>query len=563
LLYLVAALVLAGGALALGTLTNPSTTPSADDAEQTSTTTRTTRPQPPSVDIDTFAPDHIEVGEPLYWVLGADLTNSHPVAILAHEGWFYLFGSSTPDWDHGQASGLQAWRSETGIEWEDLGQVIPEDTKISSVASSDYGLIAMSPGPVGESFSVWRSTDGISWVETPGPPLAEGSGPVLPTAVAASDRLIVVAGQQVNDPTELLADRLEQRVGLEVDLHRYGWSQYSDETGPGISIHGPLGIPILTVSLDELNLSEQEQAIVLGAYHGNQGEASVWIRWDDSDWQHGTIDGSTWIEAIEPLPQGGFMAVGWGTTGESGWTSFDGLEWSGLEFNARPPFSLESWGDKLVGPSDNGEAGLLVSGDGLEWTDTPLYLNFPRPLSWGLGPYAAGDGGLVASVESWRDFGGPSELPDPPTLTSGEIELTLDFEMGNVIVRHGEESTSFAMWSNFLPETVQADLATESLVFRDTESGDEIGTFTFDQINTAEDEFWGTRYDGDLMPFLAHSTDGEDWSIETMERAFGPGVGVVDLAVGNGRVVALVVSSTDRFRPDPSPGFTLWSAELP
>ncbi|HEU4320152.1 MAG TPA: hypothetical protein VFS66_08725 [Acidimicrobiia bacterium] len=560
-LFLIAALVLAGGALALGNLTNPSTE-AAEESEQTSTT-RASRPQPPSVDLDTFTPDQIEVGDPLDWVRAVEFTDMHPVAVVEHEGWVYLFGSPAPYWVGGQANGLRAWRSESGSEWEDLGQVIPEDTSISGIVSSEYGLIAMSPGGLGETFSVWRSVDGVQWRETQGPPLQEGSGPILPLAVAATDRLIVVAGQETNNPAQMLMDRIEDELGVEVDLHRNGWSQAPDSDSVGIVIHGPVGLPIMTVDLEELGMSELEQQIVLGAHQGNQGDTSVWIRWDDSEWQHGTMDGADWVGALAVHPLGGFIATGWGSTGESGWTSFDGLEWGRLPLGPIPS-TFERWGEVLVGPTHSSEVGLVVSDDGEEWSETPLYLSFPRPIGWGINTFAAGEAGLVASVDGWVDRSGTIRVPEPPTLTSGDIELTIDFEMGQVSAhRNDEEVLSFTTWSNVVPEHLRADPATETIYIDDPATGEQIAAFTFDELQAAEDDYWSERHLGDQLPFVAFSRDAEEWSIQSTETAFGPDLRIADLEVTGDGFIALMVPAANHFRPEAVGGFSVWSARAP
>jgi hypothetical protein len=229
-------IAVAGVAFGIGRVTAPT---EETEAASPSTTTAT-------IVIET-------VGEPLDWSESADIGETWPVGLVEHGGTLYLFG--TPDVPFGpempEGSGLDAWASDDGDGWESLGSVISSPALVREVVSTPQGLIAIGTdadgGPV-----VWISRDARQWSvsELPIDGSSQPGTQIDLSAAGANDEVVVVFGNSFFNPEDLVRDAIEDEFG---DLGDFGGMGFGGPAGPFI-VYGPLGIPILSATAEELDI---------------------------------------------------------------------------------------------------------------------------------------------------------------------------------------------------------------------------------------------------------------------------------------------------------------------
>ena len=547
ILFLAAVGVLVGG-LIFGSLTTPE--PAA--IEETSSST-TTAPLEKPVDLENFTIDQIAVGVPLEWTKATEVAESYVHALVEHQGWVYLFGSYQSLWD-GDGQGLRAWRSLDGAGWESLGQVIGPPHLIVNVSSTAQGLLALEAGRSGDPARVWLSEDGILW--TPSDlPIAESGYQVItwPMAAGATDRLLVVAASDQFDIGRLFEERLSELTGSPLDLSKLGvnWDLLPDDIR--FTIWGPLGIMIYQATGTELGLTEEERERIRT---GMTPEATVRVlsNWDDTGWQDGTIEVS-WIDSINPAPDGALVVLGYGSYGPRTWSSHDGLTW---EETGPPegPYQITPWGDRLIGVADNGRPETMVSADGENWEATGLVDHFPLGLGWGPNHLSAGAGGIALTVEAW--LGSPAFSGSTQPLEMARNGHVFTFDLNNAVIRLDEADTSLT-WSQSSP-WIEGDLFARTITLLDPETGEAMATFELDELTELEQRYWSPIREPQHHVAFVFSPDGSNWTIQDTSSVFGETAWISDLEVTESRVIA-VVANGDGY-PEAS-GFEIWTAAIP
>lgn len=556
--FLIAVVVLGCGALLFAVLTTP------DQIQAIDETTTTTRPLPPPtrptlVNVENFDVTQIETGTQLRWTPAGQFEDFYPFDLVRHDGFIYLLASTATLWDP-SSGGMAVWRSTDGTDWVTIGEVLDPSHKITSVGATAQGLVAIESAE--EGLVVWRSSNGEIWApETIASEAVSGSR-AFATSVGGNDRLLVVYGYLQFDPTEMLEERIEATYGVSVDLTEYGYSPNFGPEDMTITIHGPLGLPVLTASADDMGLSEDERSTL---QHGNIDEESlVWASWDGGEWAQSQIEGLGWVNSIAARDDGSLVAVGWGNTGANIWVSYDGIIWE--EERVHPePSTIERWGDRFVGPDSIGDASILTSVDGIEWEETGVEQHLPRPIGWSIGPMAASERGIAAYAGGWHHVAlSDDDFADPPVLTDGDLAVTIDFQSGRLDVAFGEDTRDISLWGASVPDGLEVDLARELVVFSDPQTGEEWGSLTFGELRDAEANYWPHYRDANPLPVFLYSADGETWNLQGLEDELGvdsPYVATMEMTE-DGRVV--IVVQTEPFAgPDGEPGFGIWAADLP
>lgn len=560
-----AAAALATGALTLGALTPPEETAA---LETSTTSTSTPEELDTPIDLENFTVGEIARGQPLQWERSEAFQDGFARQLVSHDGVLYLFGNRQSPWD-GEAGGLLAWRSVDGVRWEAIGQVIDDGQFLGEVTSTGQGLVALESGPAG--FTIWRSHDARVWTSEVVPVEVEHElGVVYPQAVGGSDRLLVVTGHVQIDTTTLLEQRIAETTGVPIDTSPYGWGTDITSEDVRVIVYGPLGIPAMTFTGDELELSEEERGWMTHGY-SPADETLVWvsqtgvISGEGLGWRQTRIEGSSWIDSIVVYPGFDVVAYGYGNTGAAAWASYDnGLSWEahvpGSPVSA--PYLVHPWGeDDFVGLDANGRADVLISDDGEEWIGTELDSFFPIDIGWGAGPIGAGLGGIAVAVEGWGEPGARLEPHDPVILSRDGATLTLDFESGAARLDVGDTELTWMIYSGEALTNIRADFEERSITFLSADAGVPLASFTFDEMSNAENEYWSTRGGETVYRAFAYSLHGDDWAIQDVSSFLGDTGWIGDLAVTEDRVVALVSSIT--YGPGSNPGFEIWTAPIP
>jgi hypothetical protein len=563
--FAIAACALAAGVLALGALTTPEETA----APEPSTTTSTVEELETPIDLDNFTVDQIAVGEPLRWELTDSFDDTFPHSIVVHDGTVYLFGSDSGLWDD-DSGGLRAWRSTDGVTWESLGQTIGLEHKIGSVTSTAQGLIALEIGSH-EGFTIWRSEDGIRWIPEL-VPVETGNeyATVYPRAVGATEEMVVVAADIDLDALRFIESRLPDSMGAGIETGNFGWDTRLSDEGVTVvfTFHGPLGIPALSVTSDEMGLSDEEVRWLTQGYAPSEDDsiwgARTWVRSDgDTKWTLGDIEGVAWVESISVTPGDPPLVFAYGSSGLATWASLDeGLTWERQPVTGQHPHLAEPWGDRFVRMHSNW-LDVLVSDDGETWKTTGLDSLFPSTIGWGAGPLAAGTGGIAVGIEGWGEQNEPVQVPEPTTLMRDGVTLTIDIEHGNIELESAELKSTWALFGQTPPQNLSIDLANRILTFLEPASGEPLLSMTFDELEEIEADYWNGHQQGAQHQAFAFSADGAEWTVQAMEQVIGEGSRVTELAVIGDRVVALVLDSSAIYRSNQVPGFEIWTAPIP
>lgn len=537
-------IVAAGVGFGVGRLTAPSAGTEAASPSATTTT----------VIIET-------VGETLDWSESADVGELWPVGIVEHDGMVFFFGSPAVQFGPTvpEGSGLEAWVSDDGSGWESLGTVIPAPALVQDVVSTPQGLIAVGTGAEGVPI-VWQSPDARQWSESP-LPTDEASLPGTQTSLSAAggnDEVAVVFGNTGFNEQQMILDAIGE------DLGSFGMS-YGGPRGP-FTVFGPLGIAVFSATADELDLTD-EQLSLLFEESGEEG-STVWSSFDGVSWITSEIE-ANYISSVSTNEDGELVALGSGHYGMEAWTSTDGVEWTsqGSVGEVGEVEQITAWNDGFVAIRFLGPSGeILYSEDGEDWETLGVEALLSQELFWSYYPLSAGSAGIAAVAHGYdesMDFGFAG--PEPIVLERDGYTLTVDQERGSLIVAEGDtELLRLFLDSERVPEEVITDLEAKTMTFLDPDTGEALATFTFDELEEAEQaSFEGMEGGRDRQVFL-FSTDGSGWSVQDLSEVAGEGSSVEGLQVMEDRVVATVTEFSESFAGPPSlPRVMIWTGLVP
>lgn len=565
-LFAGAALLIAVGFIVVGVLTAPEDRVSADQAttSTTSSTTTTIGEILPPVDMDDFTVAQIRTGEPLQWARVGLNGTGYPLALTEHDGSVYLFAASAPRFQY-VAGGLRAWRSTDGITWEDLGEVIGNDYLVSTIASTEQGLVAVGSPADGSSVMVWVSQEGRRWTATE---FADDfdfyRNRHYPMTIGANDDVLVVAVNIDLDRQALIEERLLE-AGLELDLSHLSWgTEWRGQDGHWLIIDAPLGITALEIDLDELGLTTDETQWIVDGYGGAQ-ETALWVDpVGASDWRLVSMDGIEWIESVVARPDGTLVLSGWSPAGRVSRQSRDGVTWTDYDAN-REPIVMERWGSRFIGLHDFSRPELLVSDDGLSWEPMGLVDRFPLPIQWNVGALGSGDEGIALSVIGYR-ASAPVEEPDPRpskiTIDGGHT-LTLDLEERIMTLAVDGTTHSWEIYRADVAAGIEVDLSGRTVSLGDPRSGAVLAEVSFEDLMRAEQAYYVERFQSDEHKAIVFTADGARWTIQPAAEAVGDDTWVQFMEVASGHVLAVALDPGDVYNPFAAPGFELWVAEIP
>ncbi|HEX6222350.1 MAG TPA: hypothetical protein VF115_14765 [Acidimicrobiia bacterium] len=558
IIFGVAALALAFGAIVLGALTAPP-----PEAAPESTTSTSAEDIEEPIDFENFTVSEIERGAPLEWSQVQSVDDAYPLALFDHDGWIYLFATDGPSFWGYDGGGLQTWRSQDGRDWESLGQVIDDSRSVMSVASTSQGLIAVEPGRSGDGMTLWRSVDGVAWepevIEIDG--LTENMV-VYPYVIGGNEQILVVTGRTTIDAQRLIQETMTRVFGHDMSSASLSWGTQSSGEEIQIVIWGPLGFPLVEVPASDLGLSAEEMALFETEYRAPEPAVDVWVSADDGEWHRSEIEDAHWISSITTTAGGGEVIVtGWDTQGSRIWTSVDGFNWEQRSLGLGPE-RVEGWGGLLVGPSRSGLPSVVTSEDGITWESIGPEEHFPGSgiISWNMGIFAAGAGGIAAAVDGWMTTAG-DPIRESMTLVDGDASLTIDYATGSYSLEKGDATYRWSMSSSTPPDGVSVDPTSERVTFHDTETGEDLAAFSFDELIEAERSLWANaRLDDQHQAFVFYGED--EWTVQDAADAMGDTT-ILLLEVTDSHVMAAVTSSRGWFSPQDSSGFEIWSAPIP
>ena len=547
----IAALVVVAGLILIGTLTSP------NPAALEETTTTTPEEVEPPIDPENFTVDQIATGEPLDWDLAMAIDDGYPLELLAHEGDVYLFTglehAGGPD-----SAGLVAWRSSNGTDWEALGEVISAEHRIVTVDSTVQGLVATSVRGEDGALVLWESADAAGWAPTEVPTRTEGPyHVVVASAVGANEATLLVASNTRYDRERLLEDR-RSAWGIELELSDLPWNlRWLGAEGQHLFVTGPLGVPLLEIPIDALELSDEQRQELISELFDPVG-SDIWVRGGSGEWGAGSIGDARVIDSILPISDGRFAAHGRGVASRVSKITADGIDWAPAVSTFSPRMA-QPWRQRFVGVIDTPE--LVVSEDGESWEAVGLDERFPEELPWSPIALGAGDGGVAVFVrgDRLRSLG----RPDPLELTADDGSRFLLIRRGGDFVLSSDGGRG--RWvMNADQASVDVDVAGRRVTLSDPETGEDRASFSLTRLRWAELGYMRNLVDSaGFWDVMAFTGDGGEWIIQDMAPQIGDHATIWLLAVTDDRVVAVVRDIFDALIHSGAPGLEIWSAPLP
>lgn len=550
--FVLAATAVLVGLFVLGTITTaePEATP------ETSTNTTAGTVDRPSVDREDFTIADVIRGDPLKWSHTSSF-DGYLLDLMEHDGHLYLFSGSQPQWLR-QPDQVEVRRSADGVTWEELGSMSESGMQFFMAESTERGIVALGNDQHAGT-AIWRPDDGGHWSRTP-VATSESSGVFFyPHSFVANDELMMVAGSMQLDAGVLLQRVVKEVSGETVDATFLR----SDVEGNRIAIRGPLDLPLLQTTIDELSLSEQEKRWLTFGWRSDDNR--VWRSFDGFEWEESAIEGAQWIESLLALDDRRIVAFGYDRFGGAAWVTLDGLEWVPLNTGTSVHL-VQAWGNKLVGVH-NGEPHLEISGDAETWTDTGLHEVFHHQIPWSIYPLGAGEGGVALIMQGYRSTSIDSPETHPLRLSRDGVSLNLNLNTppnpGVYWIETGNRVHQWNTHADELPRGIEVDLAGQHLVITNPSTGDKLTTFSFEELARAEQDYWNTCCPEDLSDALqafVFTSDGEEWTIQDLSTDMGMNQSVDQILVLDDRVVATVSSSP---AVNTGPGFEVWTAQIP
>ena len=550
----IAVLLVFGGLVAVGILSSPEPDPVAEP-----TTTTTTGQIESPIDTEDFTIGQIATGDPLEWGLSMAIDDHDPLALFEHDGSVYLFAVSGSS-DTSESSGIRAWRSSDGLNWQALGEVISSGYRVLTLAPSPQGIVAAGNRLEDNALVVLESEDGTDW-RVSDVRAAEGYHSDVPTAVGVSEDVLAVASDVWFDRESLLEERLRD-IGIDLDLSSLRWNlQWLGETGHSVIVRGPLGIPILQQPIDALDLTDGERQELLSELLDPLW-TDVSIR-RGTTWSETALTDVRHVDSIFSAPGGELVAVGLGASGRVTRTSSRSVGWDRTDPVVSPEH-IERWGDHLVGAVAGPD--VAVSDDGTTWRTVGLADRFPEELHWSVTALGAGDGGVAVSLRGDRAL---LTLPTPqPEELAAQNGATffLEFRGGLFEFVRPETSTTWRRAADGSPVTegsMVVDPNARTVTLNDPVTGEKVASFTFEEIERAQREHNASLLPYEHLEAFAYSQEGDTWTVQDMSAEIGGEASIWLLEVTDDRAVAVVQDTLAGLTGSGPPGFEVWSAPIP
>jgi hypothetical protein len=500
-----------------------------------------------------------EIGAPLIWRVEDRFESRPPISVITIGNVPFVFTAATVD-ESGVARGLDTWWPGLDGVWRPTVQSISPQFSIDTVAPIAGGAIAAGTNVDTGEHWFFRTFNGAEWASERLPP--------LPSHVTASDWMTQMLFEQ-NGYTVLAllpTDRRQQEMGRILadhfgvdDVETFGWDWSHSGTNL-FRINGPMGITVGVVSGEELGLTAEEISPI---FQGQDtiGSLLTYVRTPDSDWRSVEIDGVQWMESLLIGPEGVPLMIGYGIEGRGEWVLTDGLLWerSGLITGLSSVDSVTPWGDRYIGQM---YPYLAVSTDGRSWERLDVSRLLPERYEWGYWPFSRSASGIAVGANGYsrqRDH-----QPVPFELEREGFVLEFDDMVGRLTLsRDGVIVSTTSTWSFFNIDDVAADLINETITFLDSETGEALVTFGYDEIQDADMRRWQTDSSGSSKTVVMYSEDLTTWSLGELPPETDTPTYLSGLATTDSRIYAVLDDATRWNQPRSLKETTVLVTDLP
>ncbi len=546
------------------------------DPQATDTTAQFDRPSTTAP----FSVSQIEQGNPLQFELSASIGNRRVIATTNQGERVYLF--TAPDHltnFHGE--GLETWVWEPGAAWELQGTGIGPEYQVRKVIPTIDGWLAAGTGigaenqvrtiftydgwlaagtdPAWSTVHVWTSMNGLIWE---GADLTQPDHPLDVWRISildmGGDRFLVATGSPRGD------DRVWRILDEAFDEEQYG---YSVHPRVGVVLNVPLGMPISVRPPEDFGLTRDDLESATSGFAPPY--SVVWRSEDRLSWERINLGEEVYVDELYTGPDGRPWAMGDGNV-----VVFDGDTWVLAGTGERALRGIQPWRDGYVavGFAPTGGWGILRSGDLKEW-ESLVPSDLFATLQWELYPVTV-HGSLLAAVAETIEFVSPqvSVERDGYLLTVSDSEV--------VVGREGQIRTRIVRHSSTPTNHLDVDAQEERVTFLDTETGDPLVTFGFDELTALGNRLWWKPSGGQhrvLMPPLDDRlwrkpsggqhralvvTDGTRWTVQDLGPMVGDDGLVSTVHLAPGHLVLTVMRDPQPLLGPGEPTLEIWTAPV-
>jgi len=514
----------------------------------------------------------VETGDQLVWRTGPTIDDVLPLAIVEFRGSEYLFVTQPAERFDTTGSGLIAWWSDDGDSWASMGMLIEPPAKVRAVTAGQRGFVAAGTDLDGRPV-VWSSADGSDWAENRLPVVeSPPSSSPSPFAIAASGDLVVVVGRvRPGEGRPATYRAVQELVGFPIEGMGVNAHPGADGQSVHLTLEGPLGLDLLSVSTEALALPKQDRSFF--RVEPGPPALEVWSSIDGTNWSSSTLD-ETYSAELAAVPDGVVMTTLDGGAGPLIRFSHDGIVWENLGLGPDNGFSVVPWGSSFIGTA-YGNSGLSVSSTGQNWEPITVSSLLPAGFQWNISMTVAGYEGVAAVAQGWDT----SAMADgirltPAILVKDGFTLSIDETRfgGLVLRRDGVKLYEVGYYSGDVGPFVErldgsrryvVDLETGSVTFIDPDTSERFVTFSLDERRQlSEFSRLETR---SVVPeqTVIFSPDARTWSASNPADFAGERGLVSKLQVTADGLIAVVSNPmTLLFAPGP-PDVRVYRAGLP
>ena len=528
------------GAIALALLANLTSAP---EPEETDTTI-------PSLSQPTTTAVFTPQGDPIKWSSVYHMESPPPLAFIQRSGTMFLFANVDYD-DDGFGLGLVVFSSADGHTWHRVGVGL-EDRRVGTVIGTGFGFLALGGDPGRGYARVWTSTDGVTWDDT-GLPELEGAW--YNQAAANADVAVVVGFDNnalTSDPVwDTISQRLQERLGDWGPINHTYYPLGVDRWQ--ITVHAPLGIPVVSYSSEELGLTPDDFTYPPSAPQ----HVLTWATSDGKTWTRGAEFEGHSVHGLTTGPDRELRMITFDRDWSRPytWVTTNGLEWDQLPDTPQLT-EVQTWSGGWLGTSWNRLDMLYLSSDGHQWDELSVRELVQGRPGWSIETVISGESGM-AMIYGDSSTGARWIPPEPIEVEKEGYRVTvtdpflsvLDPEDDSVILR-------VSRWSNDVSEGVEVNWEDLSLRLNDPSTDQLLVEFGFDELTELETQTYGTYTYSEAPRVFLYTSNGEDWTIQPFPHLGGED-GWVQRATLFGDVVLAVVPSEDWT------SFEIWAAKLP
>ncbi len=427
----------------------------------------------------------LDAGVSMAWHEGPDIGGLMPSSIVEYNGRVFVFAAASRSPQDLAGTGVDMWSTADGVTWESAGPVIESPVLVTSVNVEPDGLVAVGRDANGAP-AIWRSTNGTDWATTLLPEAPPSSGTPVPLMFASSGDVETVVGTSISpSPFGLLLPAIEELAGVPIDSHNV--SLLKSGSDYSVAVSGPLGLPILSASIEDLGLSPQEVSRIKNSLtHGSMPTSAVWSSTNGLDWDVASLH-NIFPTSLAVDDSGRFVMSGSGPPGPMIWRSDLGKSWQDVGGGQSSVDSLLPWKQVLIGIQYSEQNDLVTSTDGATWNPVGLPDLFPgnhRALGLRL---AAGEEGIAVEVSRLQTEADVSPYLTPAILAKDGYTLTAnDGGTHALVLRRGEDR--LIAWEPYTNNQagIVADLGNQTITFVDPMTSEPYVTFTLEELQQLE-----------------------------------------------------------------------------